>query len=67
MPLFDARVEFRFEAESLEAGKRAIRRLTEAARAVGFDVIRGQVEPAAENDASSSGWTSYGPRVPPPG
>jgi hypothetical protein len=39
---FIARVEFRMEADRLEAGDRRLRELAEAASAPGFELKRGQ-------------------------
>jgi hypothetical protein len=60
VPTYLASVEFRFERESVEAAGAALRRLQEAAQAAGFDLVRGSVAPAAEDDEESRG-TSYGP------
>ena len=60
MPTFVAEVEFRFECESQEAAGAALRRLSEAAETVGFDLRRGKVVPAPP-DEDDSGWTGYVP------
>ena len=62
LPTFIARVEFRMEADRLEDGGRRLRELAEAASAVGFELRRGQVEPASGDEADDAGgWTGYGP------
>jgi hypothetical protein len=45
MPPFKANVEFHFTAESIEAAGAEIRRLAVAARAAGFELVEGRVEP----------------------
>ena len=45
MPRFAAEVEFRFECESQEAVGAALRRLSDAAESVGFDLKRGRSFP----------------------
>jgi len=60
--VFIAHVEFRFEADNVEAGGRRLRDLSTAARSVGFEMKRGQVEPAPLTpDPNTGGWTEYGP------
>jgi hypothetical protein len=60
MPTFLASVEFRFECESVRAAGAALRRLQEAAQAAGFELVRGSVAAAADDEEESRG-TSYGP------
>jgi hypothetical protein len=62
LPTFVAHVEFRFAAASVEAGGKRLRELATAADNVGFEMIRGRVEPAPPStDAAAGGWTGYGP------
>jgi hypothetical protein len=61
MPTFVAEVEFRFECERQEAAGTALRRLSEAAERVGFELKRGTVVPAPPDEDDGSGWTSYAP------
>lgn len=50
------------EADQLEDGGRRLRELAEAASAVGFELRRGQVEPAsADAGDDAGGGTGYGP------
>ena len=65
MPRFTAELEFRFECESQEAAGAALRRLSEAAERVGFELRRGKVVPAPPDEDDDSGWTSYVPLVDP--
>jgi hypothetical protein len=65
VPTFSAKVELRFESESLESAGADLRRLQEAAQAAGFDLIRGEVVPAEGGGRQSNG-TSYGPFSEPP-
>jgi hypothetical protein len=65
MPHFVAHVELLFDAASLEAAGREIRRLQEAAAAAGFDLRSAEVVPALPQVAEDNGWTSYGPIKPP--
>jgi hypothetical protein len=43
---FIAELSFRFESESVETAGAELRRLSDAAQGVGFDVVRGKVTPA---------------------
>jgi hypothetical protein len=61
MPTFLAEVELRFECDSQEAAGAALRRLSEAAQAAGFDLKRGRVVPAPPDEDDDSGWTDYVP------
>lgn len=64
VPTFIAHVEFRMEADSFEDGGRRLRELATAASAVGFELKRGQVEPAPADEADdAAGWTGYGPTI----
>lgn len=64
VPTFIAHVEFRMEAENVEDGGRRLRELARAASAVGFELKRGQVEPAPADEANDAGgWTGYGPTI----
>ena len=65
MPRFSAEVEFRFECESQEAAGAALRRLSEAAEHVGFELKRGKVVPAPPDEDDDSEWTGYVPLVDP--
>lgn len=60
MQTFTAEVEFRFRATSLEAAGKELVRLSEAAREAGFELRRGQVEPAGSNE-DERGPTWYAP------
>jgi hypothetical protein len=60
VPKFSANVEFRFDCESVEAASTALRRLQEAAQGAGFDLVRGTVTPAVDDEDEAPG-TSYGP------
>lgn len=62
MEAFFADVRLRFEAESLEAAGRALRRLQQVAQGAGFELREGKVTPAPEDEERSEGWTGYGPR-----
>jgi hypothetical protein len=53
MAAFVARVEFRFEAESLQTGGKRLRELANAAATVGFQLERGTVEPADDSEGDS--------------
>jgi hypothetical protein len=64
MPLFLADVQFRFEAEALESAGSELRRLQEAARAVGFELRRGQVAPAPPEEEDDRRGTPYYPLTP---
>ncbi len=59
-----AKVEFRFEAESLDAAGHEIYRLGEAAEAAGFELIAGEVRPAPPEE--QGGPSYYDPITPPP-
>ena len=60
-----ADVEFRFSAESAEAGGSRLRELAAAASSVGFEMKRGRVEPSPViPDADADGWTQYAPKTP---
>ena len=62
MPTLTAHVEFRFAAESAEAGGKRLRELANAADSVGFEMKTGHVEaPPLSADADAGGWTGYGP------
>jgi hypothetical protein len=61
VPTFVAEVEFTFESEGDAVGA-ALRRLQQAARDAGFDLVRGKAAPAPPED-DGSGWTSYGPAL----
>jgi hypothetical protein len=64
LPRFVAHVEFRFEAESVEAGGKRLRELATAADSVGFEMKSGRVEAAPPStDPDPDGWTGYGPEV----
>lgn len=60
MPPFNARAEFRFEAESIEAAGAELRRLAVAARSAGFELVEGRVE-ASPPDEEDGSPTSYRP------
>ena len=63
LAVFIARVEFRFEADGVDAAGRRLHDLSTAAAAVGFEVKRGRVEPAPpkSDGGDDYGWTGYGP------
>ena len=62
---FVADVEFRFSADSVEAGGSRLRELAAAASRVGFEMKRGRVEPdPAIPDPDADGWTQYGADTP---
>ena len=52
---------FAFEAETIEAAGREIRKLSEAAAAAGFSIQSAQVEPMPPEKPESAGGTAYGP------
>ena len=64
METFVAEVRQHFEAESVEAAGGALRRLTEVARTVGFDVRDAKVTPAP-SEGDREAWTGYAPLDPP--
>ncbi len=62
MPVFIAHVELQFEAEGVAAGGKRLHQLAQVARAAGFELTRGRVEPAPPPaDADTGGWTKYTP------
>jgi hypothetical protein len=58
---FRAHVAFQFESESLEAAGQALRRLQQAARAAGFELETGRVDPWEPDAPSGGSGTPYGP------
>jgi hypothetical protein len=60
VPKYAAEVEFRFECESEEAVGGALRRLSQVADDAGFEMKRGKVVRAPDEDDDSR-WTGYGP------
>jgi hypothetical protein len=52
---------FTFDAPSIEAGGRRLRELQEAARQVGFELRRAEVQPDDPEDRDDDGWTPYAP------
>jgi hypothetical protein len=50
-----------FESESLEAAGQALRRLQQDARAAGFELETGRVEPWEPDAPSGGSGTPYGP------
>ncbi len=60
MERFTAEVKFSFEADTIETAGAQLRRLTEAATRVGFDMTEAVVVPDT-GPVDESGWTSYGP------
>jgi hypothetical protein len=56
LPTFVAHVEFHVAAESVEAGGKRLRELATAADSVGFEMIRGRVEPAPPSTDADAGW-----------
>jgi len=67
MEEFIVELRFRFRAESLGAAGVHLHRLSEAARAAGFDMETGKVLPAPPREADSGGgWKGYAPLVPEP-
>jgi hypothetical protein len=65
VPRFIAKVEFRFEAESLDAAGHEIYRLGEAADVVGFDLTAGEVVAAPPEAEDETGPSYYDPLTPP--
>jgi hypothetical protein len=65
--LFRAEVVFDFEADSLEAAGQHLRRLQEAAEAVGFELKNARVVPRPPEQSANSPYsgTSYGPPLDP--
>ena len=61
MPEYVAQVEVRFEAESIAACGSRLRELSDAARAAGFQISGGRVEPSLVEPSASDEWTRYGP------
>jgi predicted TIM-barrel fold metal-dependent hydrolase len=61
VPPFNAKVVFRFEAESVEAAGRELRRLARAAAAVGFELEQGRVEPRPADPEDGQDCTGYAP------
>lgn len=57
-----AEVTFDFDAESLEAAGSRLRQLADAARDVGFDLVRGEVSERVDGRTDGD-WTPYGPPV----
>jgi hypothetical protein len=65
VPIFTAHVELQFEGDDLAAGGKRLRELAQAARAVGFELKAGRVEPAISPGGSATeGWTRYTPEAP---
>jgi hypothetical protein len=58
---FRAKVDFRFEAESLETAGRDLRRLQQVARDAGFELISGRVDPDGSDERDRAGGTPYAP------
>jgi hypothetical protein len=64
LPTFIAHVEFRCQAESLKDGGKQLVKLTKAAGGVGFEMIRGRIEPMPPGmDTDEGSWTGYGPKI----
>jgi hypothetical protein len=61
VPEYVAQVEVRFEAESIGACGRRLKELSDAARAAGFHISGGRVEPRSVEPSDSDTWTRYGP------
>lgn len=61
MPEYVAQVEVRFEAESVAACGRRLKELSDAARAAGFHISAGRVEPRSPQPSDLDNWTGYGP------
>lgn len=60
MERFTVEVKFSFETETIETAGAQLRRLSEAATSVGFDMTEAVVVPGSES-IDEGGWTSYGP------
>jgi hypothetical protein len=65
MARFIAEVSFRFESESVETAGAEVRRLSDAAENVGFELVRGKVTPSPPEDQDRSGPTYYVPLIDP--
>jgi hypothetical protein len=61
MARFLAEVSFHFDSDSVQTAGADLRRLSEAAQQVGFDLKRGNVTEAPPDEDDESGWTSYVP------
>ena len=59
MERFTAEVRFSFQAETIETAGAQLRRLSEAATSVGFDMTEAVVVPGTE-PGDESDWTPYG-------
>ena len=64
VPLFMAKVEFRFEAEGLDAAGHELYRLQSVADAAGFDVKSGEIVPAPPEEEDDGGPSYYVPLTP---
>jgi hypothetical protein len=58
---FRAKVDFRFEAESLETAGRDLRRLQQVARDAGFELVSGRVDPDESERTPRLRGTQYAP------
>jgi hypothetical protein len=63
LPTFAAYVEFRFDANDLEATSQRLRELMHAADVVGFAFQRSRVEEVPLNEDGADHWTGYGPTI----
>jgi hypothetical protein len=63
MPRFLAEVSFHFESESVQTAGADLRRLSQAAQEVGFDLKRGKVSEAPPDNDDESGGTSFVPLI----
>jgi hypothetical protein len=64
MEEFIAEIRVRFQAESVASAGASLRRLSEAAHAVGFDLESGKVYSAPPKSKNDDGGSSYAPLVP---
>jgi hypothetical protein len=63
MARFLAEVSFLFDSESVQTAGADLRRLSEAAQEVGFELKRGKVTEAPPDQDDESGGTSYVPLI----
>jgi hypothetical protein len=65
VPRFLAEVSFHFESETQMTVGADLRRLSQAAQEVGFQLKRSKVTEAPPDEEDESGWTGYGPLIDP--
>lgn len=63
MPRFEVEAVLSIEADGIEALGGALRRLTDAASAAGFELQSAKATPADERPEPDDGWTGYGPPI----